>query len=252
MKLNDKKIKYIIREKIKRRSSTEIAKEMKISTGYVNYIYKKYKENGEYIIDNKGKPKIITDNEIDTVKNIKIKYTLSGPERIRKYLKKINIIISKNTIYKILLSLNMVNEDKNKKKQRKYVKYERSNSNSLWHIDWTGYNKKEKLIIIEDDPSRFITGFGVYNEETIDNTINTLIKSIELYGKPKEIITDHGTQFFSNGKNGIMGDKNKFQQYLDDNNIKHILARVNHPETNGKLERLNYTIKSLRPYFSTL
>ncbi len=135
MKLNDKKIKYIIREKIKRRSSTEIAKEMKISTGYVNYIYKKYKENGEYIIDNKGKPKIIIDNKIDTVKNIKIKYPLSGSERIGKYLKKINIIISKNSIYKILLSLNMVNEDKNKKKQRKYVKYERSNSNSLWHIE---------------------------------------------------------------------------------------------------------------------
>ncbi len=40
MKLTDKKIKYIIREKIKRRSSTEIAKEMRISTMYVNYIYK--------------------------------------------------------------------------------------------------------------------------------------------------------------------------------------------------------------------
>ena len=95
-------------------------------------------------------------------------------------------------------------------------------------------------------------GLGVYIKETIDNTINTLIKAIELYGKPREIITDRGTQFFSNGKNGIIGDKNKFQQYLDDNNIKHILARINHPETNGKLERLNYTIKSLRPYFSTL
>ena len=251
MKLTDKKIKYIIREKIKRRSSTEIAKEMKISTGYVNYIYKKYKENGEYIINNKRKSKIITDNEIDIVKNIKIKYPLSGPERIRKYLKKINIMISKNTIYKILLSLNMVNEDKNKKKQRKYVKYEREYSNSLWHIDWSEYNKKEKLIIIEDDASRFIVGFGVYSEETIDNTLEILIKSIELYGKPKEIITDHGTQFFSNGKNSITGDKNKFQQYLDDNNIKHILARIDHPQTNGKLERLNYTIKSLKPYFTT-
>ncbi len=57
-------------------------------------------------------------------------------------------------------------------------------------------------------------------------------------------------QFFSNGKNGIPGDKNKFQEYLD-NNIKHISGRINYSETNGKLERLNYTIKRLKPYFTT-
>ena len=38
---------------------------------------------------------------------------------------------------------------------------------------------------------------------------------------------------------------------FDNNNIKYIQARVHHPETNGKLERLNYTVKSLRPYFIT-
>jgi len=75
--------------------------------------------------------------------------------------------------------------------------------------------------------------------------------AINTYGKPEEILTDHGTQFFSNGKNGITGDKNKFQEYLENNGIKHILGRIDHPQTNGKLERLNYTIKRLKPYFST-
>ncbi len=55
----------------------------------------------------------------------------------------------------------MVDVNNNKKKQRKYIKYEREYSNSLWHIDWTEYNKKEKLIIIEDNASRFIVGLGV-------------------------------------------------------------------------------------------
>ncbi len=54
------------------------------------------------------------------------------------------------------------------------------------------YNKNEKLIIIENDASRFIVGLGVYNEETIDNTMETLEHAIELYGKPNEIITDNG------------------------------------------------------------
>lgn len=48
---------------------------------------------------------------------------------------------------------------------------------------------------------------------------------IELYCKPLEILTDSGTQFFFNGKNGIPGDNNKFHEYLDNNGIKHILAR---------------------------
>ncbi len=87
----------------------------------------------------------------------------------------------------------------------------------------TKYNKNEKLIIIEDDASRFIAGLGIYNEETIAHTIETLELAIEIYGKPEEILVDK--QFFSNGKNGIK-DKNKFQEYLAHNNIKHISGRI--------------------------
>ncbi len=218
MKLNEKKIKYIIREKNKRRSSTEIAREMKITTRYVNYIYKKYRDNGEYTIG-KRKHRELNSKDIETVKKIRYEYPMSGPERIRKYLKRKGIIIAKNNIYRILLSLNMVDNSNNKTKQRKYIKYERKHSNSLWHMDWTKYSDSEKLIIIEDDASRFRVGMGIYSEETIDNTIEALEIAIDLYGKPEEILTDHGTQFFSNGKNGIPGDKNKFQEYLDNNNI---------------------------------
>jgi hypothetical protein len=51
MKLNDKKIKYIIRNRSV--LPTQLYKEIKISVRYVNYIYKKYKENGDYIIGSK-------------------------------------------------------------------------------------------------------------------------------------------------------------------------------------------------------
>ena len=32
--------------------------------------------------------------------------------------------------------------------------------------------------------------------------------------------------------------KHKFREFLKENGIRHILARVNHPQTNGKIERL--------------
>ena len=31
--------------------------------------------------------------------------------------------------------------------------------------------------------------------------------------------------------------KHKFSEFLEENGIKHILARVNHSQTNGKIER---------------
>jgi hypothetical protein len=78
------------------------------------------------------KVKWVRSNDINRVIKIKEEYPLSGPERIRKYLLKLNIKLSKNSIYRILLSLNMVDNNKNKKNQRKYVKYEREHRNSIW------------------------------------------------------------------------------------------------------------------------
>jgi len=33
-------------------------------------------------------------------------------------------------------------DEYNKKKQRKWVRYERKHSKSLWHMDWFEYEKK--------------------------------------------------------------------------------------------------------------
>ena len=59
-------------------------------------------------------------------------------------------------------------------------------------MDRIKYSDGEKLLIIEDDVSRFIVGMGIYNEETIDNAIEALEIAIQLYGKPEGILTDHG------------------------------------------------------------
>ena len=250
--LNDKKLKYIINEKKKGRSSKELAVIYRVSVRYINKIYYNYiNYNKPELYKTGRKTKTIDENTEKSIINIRNNYPLSGPIAIENYLIGAGIKVSHNLIYRVLLKYNMVDGSVNKKKQRKYIKYERKHSNTLWHIDWTKYSDDERLIIIEDDASRFIVGSGVYSEETIDNTIETLEIAIELYGKPEEILTDHGTQFFSNGKNGIPGDHNKFQEYLDNNSIKHILGRIDHPQTNGKLERLNGTVKKLRPWFAT-
>jgi len=52
-------------------------------------------------------------------------------------------------------------------------------------------------------------------------------------------------------RDGKVSEPNIFQRYIEAMGINNIKARVKHPQTNGKLERLNYTLKILKKYFVT-
>ena len=49
-------------------------------------------------------------------------------------------------------------------------------------------------------------------------------------------MTDHGTQFYAVHPNANQNNT-KFRKYLNHLSIKHYLARINRPQTNGKVER---------------
>ena len=251
IKLTQKKINWIIRQKDMRRSTTEIAQLMNITPRYVNKIYQRYKEEGEVILNKPGRKKEVVPEYIkDKIYKIRKEHPDTGAVAIEKHLKKESIKVSHNKIHEVLKEMGLVMEDMNKKKQRKWVRWEREHSNSLWHMDWFGY-EGENVIIIEDDASRFIIEIKEYERATAENTIDALERGIERYGKPREVITDHGTQFTSEDREGKESRPNEFQKYLEKEGIEHIKAMVKHPQTNGKVERLIYTVKRLRKYYNS-
>jgi len=135
---------------------------------------------------------------------------------LEQLFKKNNIKISHNTIYKILKQERYIVDCDNKRKQRNYVRYERTYSNELWHMDWSLVNGTNLLVII-DDASRFIVGWGLFNEATTENTIVVTEKAIDVFGKPEAILTDRGCQFYYNfmDKKGTT----KFQENLKNKGI---------------------------------
>ena len=137
VKLNNKKLKYIINQKKKGISSAELAAIYRVSTRYINKIYYNYINYGKTELYKTGRKKKIIDQEIEElIIGIRNDYLLSGHMAIENYIKESGIKVSHNIIYRVLLKYNMVDENHNKKKQRKYVKYEREHSNTLWHILW--------------------------------------------------------------------------------------------------------------------
>nr|WP_052297390.1 helix-turn-helix domain-containing protein [Methanotorris igneus] len=103
-KLNDKKIRKIIRWKEKGFETSRIAKKVGVTPRRVQQIWKEYKETGEIPkIKRRGrKPKKISKEEIDLVLKAVEEYKGTSAVHLEKYIEsKHNIHIPHNRIYTI-------------------------------------------------------------------------------------------------------------------------------------------------------
>lgn len=93
------------------------------------------------------------------------------------------------------------------------------------------------LIAYLDDASRFIVGHGIFDKATTENAISVLGDCINRYGKPPELLTDHGSQFYVNFGEIKASAISKFQKYLlkeafddQETNIGHVFVFIHNPD----------------------
>jgi len=252
LKLNQRKIRWIAREiEIGSLSTYKIAKIQRITPRHARRIYKRFRGIQKPRLKPCGcKPKPINEEEKKIIIRAYNEMQV-GAVNLEVSLRERGILMSHNKIHKILKKEGLAKDEPKKKNQRKWVRYERKHSNSLWHADWFELDG-EQLILIEDDASRMLVGFGAFKNATAENSARILKEAIEAYGKPKQMMTDHGVQFVSLPREGCQNpESNVFQRTLEEYKIKHIRARVKHPQSNGKAERLVQTLKRHKPHFKT-
>ena len=171
--------------------------------------------------------------------------------------KKHKIHVPHNRIYKVLLVHGKIVENSKKKKRRKWVRYEREHPLSLVHMDWSEFENTHVVACL-DDASRMVLSCFECSRQNTKNTIMCLEKAMEFaygYKKIDELLTDHGAEFTvnkPNKKGKIKLENHVFEDYLIKHGIKHVLARVNHPQTNGKIERFFQTYKKHRKRYKSV
>jgi len=119
-------------------------------------------------------------------------------------------------------------------------------------MDWKQLSDGRWWIAAMDDASRLIVGYSIFQTATAENTIQVLKHAIAKYGRPHEILTDRGSQFYANEGERREKGISQFEAFLAENGIKHILCRVNHPQTNGKLERFYGVYEQKRHQFKSI
>ena len=107
----------------------------------------------------------------------------------------------------------------------------------------------KKVCVVLDDSSRRILAGGEFDAETTENSIGLLQEALENYGwltSIREVMTDHGTQFYANKRDKNGNADSEFENFLKRNKIVHILSPVKRPQVNGKIEKWNDTYEKNR------
>lgn len=192
----------------------------------------------------------------EQVRDIILDYKRQNPyygfKRIEQYLRdKYFLVIPRKRIRQVLkeadlLELNDSSFDRNDASPIELKgtrRFEADRPGELYQMDITYVYitglKVLYLVNVIDDHSRFCLYSVLRFDQCADTLIEVLHDAISEYGKPKKTLTDEGTAFYS-----WSGEKTKFQQYLDDQEIEHIVADPHSPTTTGKIERFHQTIKN--------
>lgn len=241
--LNLRKIRWILREVEKGQLSIyQIAKQQDITPRHCRRIYAKFSEMPEnriQILPCGRSSTPLTQQESYAIEIVRADYPKIGAVSIERLLKDKGMALSHNKIHRFLLSKGWAINEPKKSRTRRWVRYERKTSNSLWHTDWCDFDGKQ-LIAYLDDASRFITSYGMYDNATTENALKTFNIGVSSCGIPKQLMTDHGSQFCTDEN-----DKYHFRDVITNTGTEHIMSRVKHPQSNGKIERFFLTVRTL-------
>jgi putative transposase len=244
-KLTYEKRVWIVKQRLKGVKVERVALSQNVSDRTVRQLVSAYKEESwDGLKDHKtGRSETVLNQNAEVIILDLRKRFGYGACRIEQLLKLKGFSISHRQIEKLLLRNGLVKPNMRKQKPRKWVRYELPNPNDLWHTDWS-YDPftQKQLSVYLDDKTRLITSFGLFRRATTDNTIALLKTGIACFGKPKCVMTDHGSQYYAN--KGESQENTQFRIALNALGIKHYVARVNRPQTNGKVERFFLTYKT--------
>ncbi|UYV68116.1 hypothetical protein LAZ67_5003095 [Cordylochernes scorpioides] len=100
---------------------------------------------------------------------------------------------------------------------------------TVWGLG--GYNSAKNCIhTVIDHHSRYIWGYA-FKGTSIATYINIINQLLNI-GKPRILVTDRHPSFVSK----------RFNKFLQEKGIKHVMTSPSHPECNGLLERANATL----------
>ena len=182
------------------------------------------------------KKKSPTNDEIDKILH-KLYYDENltyGRDKLFKTTQERGLNIPRHKIEKWLKSQKLYQMTKPAKKQKNFQIIQSKDVNKVWNIDLVEIQDAVVLACI-DSFSRYAYGRVIPNKTSLSvvNGLKSIFK--EAKTKPSMVVSDNGPEFIGRQTEALLKTKK----------IKHLTTTPHNPQANGKIERLNRTMKDL-------
>jgi len=126
-----------------------------------------------------------------------------------------------------------------------YRRFVRNTPNELWQVDFKGHFRTENgekchPLTAIDDHSRYALCVDAKTDERYDGVAASFMKMFTKYGRPDTLLCDNGNPWGTSQSTGYT----RFEVWLMKYDIHTIHGRPLRPQTQGKEERFNRTLKA--------
>ena len=147
------------------------------------------------------------------------------------------------TIWRILTRAGAITPEPRKRPKRSWIRFEADLPNECWQADFTHVALADgtdaEVLLWVDDHSRYLISATAHTPVTGRTVVDAFRAACAVHGTPQSTLTDNGFVFTTRHRGG----PNAFEIELHNRGVAQKNGTPNHPQTQGKVERLNQTLK---------
>jgi transposase InsO family protein len=239
-----------------KRPVREVARTYGVARSWVYTLLARYAAEGEAAFEPrsrrpKSSPRAIADRTASLITELRKELSGqgldAGPGTIVWHLAHHHqVTVSASTVSRHLARGGLVVPEPRKRPKSSYIRFAAEQPNECWQSDFTHYPLADgtgtEILTWLDDHSRYALSVTAWHRVTGPIVLAAFRSAITAHGPPASTLTDNG-MVFTTRLSGGKGGRNGFETELRRLGAKQKNGKPNHPQTQGKVERFQQTLK---------
>jgi transposase InsO family protein len=242
---------------VEKRPVSEVAGSYGVARSWVYALLARYQAEGEAAYEPRSRrpktsPSAISPDTVELITRIRKELSGqgldAGPQTIAWHLEQHHQLkVSHATISRYLARQGLVTPDPSKRPKSSYIRFAAEMPNECWQSDFTHYplagGADTEILTWLDDHSRYALSLTAHHRVTGPAVLLAFRAACEQHGVPASTLTDNG-MVFTTRLSGGKGGRNALEHELRRLGVKQKNGKPNHPQTQGKVERFQQTMKN--------